>query len=290
MKSGFVTIIGRPNVGKSTLLNALIGSKISIVSDKPQTTRLAIQGVYHRPDLQIVFVDTPGIHKPKARLGEVMNAQAFSSIKGMDCVILLVDASIPFGKGDEFLVQKLIHEPSLVVAFNKIDLTHVSLIESLKKQYRLLLPQATFVEISAYKQIYLQEFIKVITTFIQEGPSYFPENIITNFPEAFQVSELIREKVMLFTREEIPHSVVVIIDDYKIEEDKRTVYASIIVEKDSQKGIVIGKNGAMIAKIRQQAVQDVKKHLSLDLSLELYVKVSTKWRDSLNRLKEFGLS
>jgi GTP-binding protein Era len=290
MKSGFVTIIGRPNVGKSTLLNALIGSKISIVSDKPQTTRLAIQGVYHRPDLQIVFVDTPGIHKPKARLGEVMNAQAFSSIKGMDCVILLVDASVPFGKGDEFLVQKLIHEPSLVIAFNKIDLTHVSLIESLKKQYRSLLPQATFVEISAFKQIYLQEFVKVITSFIQEGPSYFPENIITNFPEAFQVSELIREKVMLFTREEIPHSVVVVIDDYTIEEDKRTVYASIIVEKDSQKGIVIGKNGAMIAKIRHQAVQDVKKHLSLDLSLELYVKVSTKWRDSLNRLKEFGLS
>jgi GTPase len=290
MKSGFVTIIGRPNVGKSTLLNALIGQKISIVTDKPQTTRLAIQGIYHRPDLQIVFVDTPGIHKPKARLGEVMNAQAFSSIKGMDCVILLVDASVPFGKGDEFLVQKLIHEPSLVIAFNKIDLTHVSLIESLKNQYRSLLPQAIFVEISAFKHIYLQEFIKVVSTFIKEGPSYFPENIITNFPEAFQVSELIREKVMLFTREEIPHSVVITIDDYTVENDTRTVYASIIVEKESQKGIVIGKNGAMIAKIRQQAVQDVRKHLSLDLSLELYVKVSTKWRDSLNRLKEFGLS
>jgi GTP-binding protein Era len=290
MKSGFVTIIGRPNVGKSTLLNALIGQKISIVTDKPQTTRLAIQGIYHRPDLQIVFVDTPGIHKPKARLGEVMNAQAFSSIKGMDCVILLIDASVPFGKGDEFLVQKLIHEPSLVIAFNKIDLTHVSLIESLKNQYHSLLPQAIFVEISAYKHIYLQEFIKVVSTFIKEGPSYFPENIITNFPEAFHVSELIREKVMLFTREEIPHSVVITIDDYTVENDIRTVYASIIVEKESQKGIVIGKNGAMIAKIRQHAVQDVRKHLSLDLSLELYVKVSTKWRDSLNRLKEFGLS
>jgi GTP-binding protein Era len=290
MKSGFVTIVGRPNVGKSTLLNALIGQKISIVTDKPQTTRLAIQGVYHRPNLQIVFVDTPGIHKPKARLGEVMNEQAFASIKGMDCVILLVDASQAFGKGDDFLVQKLIYEPNLIVAFNKIDLTNVSLIEKLKAEYKHKLPQAVFVELSAFKHIYLQEFMKVVSTYIKDGPSYFPETTITNFPEAFQVSEFIREKVMLFTREEIPHSVVVTIDDYKVEGDTRTVYASIIVEKESQKGIIIGKNGLMISKIRTHAVQDVKKHLGLDLSLELYVKVSSKWRDSLNRLKEFGLS
>jgi GTPase len=290
MKSGFVTIIGRPNVGKSTLLNALVGHKVSIVTDKPQTTRLAIQGVYHQKDLQIVFVDTPGIHKPKARLGEVMNAQAFASIKGMDCVILMIDASVPFGKGDEFLVEKLKHVPHLVIVFNKIDATKVHLIESLKTTYKALLPDRPIIEISALKHIFLQELTKTIASMMPEGPAYFPENTITNFPEAFQLSELIREKVMLYTREEIPHSVVVTIDDYKIHENQRTVYASIIVEKNSQKGIVIGKNGTMIAKIRQQSVQDVKKVLGLDLSLELYVKVSSKWRDSLTRLKEYGLS
>jgi GTP-binding protein Era len=290
MKSGFISIIGRPNVGKSTLLNALVGKKISIVSSKPQTTRLAIQGIYHAKNLQIVFVDTPGIHKPQAKLGELMNAQAFTSLKGIDGVVLLVDASIPFGKGDEFIVTRLRFEQNIIVAFNKIDQTNITLMTTLKEKYATVLPQAKMIEISALKRIFLDDFIKLITTLLKRGPAYFPADVTSNLPEEFHLAEFIREKVLISTYQEVPHSVAVIIDQYKVKEDKRTVYASIIVEKPSQKGIIIGKDGGMIKRIRMQVIHDVEKNMGLKLSLELFVKVEPKWRDSLTRMKEYGLS
>jgi GTP-binding protein Era len=289
MKSGFVAIIGRPNVGKSTLLNALIGKKISIVTNKPQTTRLAIQGVYHEAQLQIVFVDTPGIHKPKARLGEMMNAQAFASLKGIDLVLLLVDASKAFGAGDAFLATRLKDIPQVMVVFNKIDLTTAPLIENLKQTYTTLLPHATQREISALKKTFVDDLILAIKPHLKTGPRFFPKDVLTNFPEDFQIRELIREQVMHLTYEEIPHSVVIVIDKLVAKDQQRTVYASIIVEKNSQKGIVIGKQGKMISKIRQRVTQEVERHLGLALSLELFVKVEPKWRDSPNRLKEYGL-
>jgi GTP-binding protein Era len=289
MKSGFVAIVGRPNVGKSTLLNALVGKKISIVSNKPQTTRLAIQGVYHEEGLQIVFVDTPGIHKPKARLGEIMNAQAYASLQDIDAVILLVDASKAFGAGDQFLVSRLEKIPNLIVVFNKIDLTNVQLIESLKATYGRLLPQSKQLELSALKRTFIQDLLTMIKPRLKTGPAFFPKDVLTNFPESFQLIESIREQVLHLTYEEIPHSVAILIDQLKVEEKKRILYATIIVEKDSQKGILIGKDGNMLRKIRQRVVQQVEKNMGLDLSLELFVKVEPHWRDSPNRLKEYGL-
>lgn len=289
MKSGFVAIIGRPNVGKSTLLNALVGKKISIVSNKPQTTRLAIQGVYHDQNLQIVFVDTPGIHKPKARLGEIMNAQAFSSLQDIDAVILIVDASKAFGPGDEFLVQKISHIKHLMVVFNKIDLTNIQLMENLKTAYTRWLPQAKHIEISALKKTFITDLITTIKPLLKSGPAFFPKEVLTNFPESFQLIEAIREQVLHLTYEEIPHSVAIMIDQLKVHENKRSLCASIIVEKPSQKGILIGKQGAMLRKIRQRVVEHVEKNMNIQLSLELFVKVEPNWRDSPNRLKEYGL-
>lgn len=289
MKSGFVAIIGRPNAGKSTLLNALVGKKISIVSNKPQTTRLAIQGVYHEKNLQIVFVDTPGIHRPKARLGEIMNAQAYASLQDIDVVLLLVDASKPYGPGDQFLTQRLTNLANVLVAFNKIDLTSVQLIENLKAAYATVLPKAKQLEISAFKKTFLEDVIKAIKPLLKTGPAFFPQDVLTNFPESFQLIEAIREQVLHLTYEEIPHSVAITIDQLKSEGNKRILYASIIVEKASQKGIIIGKQGSMLRKIRQRVMQEVEKNMGLALSLELFVKVEPNWRDSPNRLKEYGL-
>lgn len=289
MKSGFVAIIGRPNAGKSTLLNAIIGKKISIVSNKPQTTRLAIQGVYHEKNLQIVFVDTPGIHKPKARLGEIMNAQAYASLQDIDMVLLLVDASKAFGPGDQFIVNRLTHLNHVMVVFNKIDLTNVTLIESLKKAYATVLPKAIQFEISAIKKTFIEDLIDGIKPHLKTGPAFFPKEVLTNFPESFQLMEAIREQVLHLTYEEIPHSVAIVIDQLKSEKQQRTLFASIIVEKDSQKGILIGKNGSMLKKIRQRVIQQVEKNMGLNLSLELFIKVEPHWRDSPNRLKEYGL-
>ncbi|MGA0097454.1 MAG: GTPase Era [Bacilli bacterium] len=289
MKSGFVAIIGRPNAGKSTLLNALVGKKISIVSNKPQTTRLAIQGVYHEKNLQIVFVDTPGIHKPKARLGEIMNAQAYASLQDIDVVLLLVDASKPYGPGDQFLTQRLTNLANVLVVFNKIDLTSVQLIENLKAAYATVLPKAKQLEISAFKKTFLEDVIKAIKPLLKIGPAFFPQDVLTNFPESFQLIEAIREQVLHLTYEEIPHSVAITIDQLKSEGNKRILYASIILEKASQKGIIIGKQGSMLRKIRQRVMQEVEKNMGLALSLELFVKVEPNWRDSPNRLKEYGL-
>lgn len=289
MKSGFVAIIGRPNAGKSTLLNALVGKKISIVSNKPQTTRLAIQGVYHEKNLQIVFVDTPGIHRPKARLGEIMNAQAYASLQDIDVVLLLVDASKPYGPGDQFLTQRLTNLANVLVVFNKIDLTSVQLIENLKAAYATVLPKAKQLEISAFKKTFLEDVIKAIKPLLKTGPAFFPQDVLTNFPESFQLIEAIREQVLHLTYEEIPHSVAITIDQLKSEGNQRILYASIIVEKASQKGIIIGKQGSMLRKIRQRVMQEVEKNMGLALSLELFVKVEPNWRDSPNRLKEYGL-
>lgn len=289
MKSGFVAIIGRPNVGKSTLLNALVGKKISIVSNKPQTTRLAIQGVYHERNLQIVFVDTPGIHKPKARLGEIMNAQAYAALQDIDLVLLLVDAAKPFGLGDQFIIQRLKQLQNLVIVFNKIDLTKVQLIESLKGTYATQLPQAKQLEISALKKTFIADVINTIKPYLKTGPAFFPKDVLTNFPESFQLMEAIREQVLHLTYEEIPHSVAITIDQLKSEGNHRTLYASIIVEKDSQKGILIGKQGSMLRSIRERVIKEVEKNMGLTLSLELFVKVEPHWRDSPNRLKEYGL-
>lgn len=289
MKTGFVSIIGRPNAGKSTLLNRLVGEKVSIVSDKSQTTRLAIQGIFDDDTTQIVFVDTPGIHKPKARLGERMNAQAFGSLEGIDVVVLLVDSSVPFGKGDEYILERIRFEKNLIIAFNKIDQVNIHQISVLKDKYKKACPDAVMVELSALKNALVDDFLTTIKSFLKEGPRYFPKATKTNVSEAFRLTEFIREKVLFYTYEEIPHSVAVTIDQIESENDTRTIYASIIVEKDSQKGILIGEKGQRIRSIRLATIRDVKRHLKLEVSLELFVRVEKNWRDSIDKLKEFGL-
>ena len=289
MKTGFVSIIGRPNAGKSTLLNSLVGEKVSIVSDKSQTTRLAIQGIFDDDTTQIVFVDTPGIHKPKARLGERMNAQAFGSLEGIDVVVLLVDSSVPFGKGDEYILERIRFEKNLIIAFNKIDQVNIHQISVLKDKYKKACPDAVMVELSALKNALVDDFLTTIKSFLKEGPRYFPKATKTNVSEAFRLTEFIREKVLFYTYEEIPHSVAVTIDQIESENDTRTIYASIIVEKDSQKGILIGEKGQRIRSIRLATIRDVKRHLKLEVSLELFVRVEKNWRDSIDKLKEFGL-
>ena len=289
MKTGFVSIIGRPNAGKSTLLNRLVGEKVSIVSDKSQTTRLAIQGIFDDDTTQIVFVDTPGIHKPKARLGERMNAQAFGSLEGIDVVVLLLDSSVPFGKWDEYILERIRFEKNLIIAFNKIDQVNIHQISVLKDKYKKACPDAVMVELSALKNALVDDFLTTIKSFLKEGPRYFPKATKTNVSEAFRLTEFIREKVLFYTYEEIPHSVAVTIDQIESENDTRTIYASIIVEKDSQKGILIGEKGQRIRSIRLATIRDVKRHLKLEVSLELFVRVEKNWRDSIDKLKEFGL-
>lgn len=290
MRSGFVSIIGRPNVGKSTLLNALIGQKVSIITPKPQTTRQNIQGIYHGEDVQIVFVDTPGIHKPIKKIGETMNKAAFSSLKEIEAALLVVDVSQMYSFRDEFLITRLKEVKNLIVCFNKIDLTNVQLIEKLKAIYKEKFPQSRQIEISAIKKTFVGDVIKAIQELLPEGPPYYPKDIVYNYPESFLFSEIIREKIMLLTKEEIPHVIAVTID--KIDQsvkDKTIVHASIIVEKDSQKPIIIGKNGATIKQIGILARQEIEQIQQTHYDLQLFVRVEKEWRDSILRLKEFGL-
>ncbi len=290
MKSGFVSIIGRPNVGKSTLMNALIGRKVSIITPKPQTTRMAIQGILHKDGLQIVFVDTPGIHKPKQKLGEVMNKMAYASMRDIDAILLIVDSGVPYGPGDAYLLEKIKDHHNVIIVFNKIDTTTYPLITKLKETYARLLPNAKQIEISAIRLANLEEIVTTLTELLPEGPAYFPEDVYTNFPEAFQMSEIIREKVMLLTKQELPHVIAVQIEQITDKGHTRYVNGTIIVEKDSQKGIIIGQGGQLIKRIGTLARRELESEFGKHFILELFVRVEDQWRDSLLRLKEFGFN
>lgn len=288
MKSGFVAIIGRPNVGKSTLLNVLVGRKISIITPKPQTTRTNIQGIYNVPDAQIVFVDTPGIHKPHFKLGEYMNKVAFSSIHDVDVTLLVVDSSLPFGEGDQFLVERIHPTGKLIIVLNKIDLTTTEKLADLKAKYQLIYPTADFAETVAADAIHVDLLLKKLVNILPEGPKYFPDGVYCDHPESFIIGEIIREKVMLLTKEEIPHVVAVSIEKITPKKEKTDIYATIVVEKDSQKGIMIGKGGKKIKSIGIKARQDIEELLGVKVNLVLYVSVEEGWRDSPHQLKQFG--
>lgn len=290
MKSGFVSIIGRPNVGKSTLINALIGRKVSIITPKPQTTRMAIQGILHQDGLQIVFVDTPGIHKPRQKLGEAMNKMAYASLRDIDAMLLVVDSGVPFGPGDAYLLEKIKDHQNIVIVFNKIDTTTYPMMVKLKETYQKWLPNAKQIEISAIRLANLEEIIATLKDMLPEGPAYFPEDVYTNYPEAFQMGEIIREKVMLLTKQELPHVIAVQIEKIQDKGHTRHVHATIVVEKDSQKGIIIGQGGQLIKRIGTMARRDLEFEYGKHFNLELFVRVEDQWRDSLLRLKEFGFS
>ncbi len=289
-KSGFVAIVGRPNVGKSTLLNRIVGQKIAIMSDKAQTTRNKIQGVYTTPEAQLIFIDTPGIHKPKHRLGDFMVEAAYSALKEVDAVLFMISADQKRGRGDDFIIERLKNVDSPVyLIINKIDKIHPDELLGIIEDYSTQMPFAQVIPISATEGNNVERLMDVLVSEMPEGPQYFPDDQVTDHPEYFIVSELIREKVLFLTRDEVPHSVAVVVDSMKRNEnDKIHIQATIIVERDSQKGIIIGKGGKMLKQVGTKARKDIENLLGDKVFLELWVKVQKDWRDKKVYLQDFG--
>lgn len=289
-KSGFVSIIGRPNVGKSTLLNAILKEKIAIVTPKAQTTRNRIQGIYTTDNEQIIFIDTPGIHKAHNELGNIMNDFALKSITGIDLILYLIDVNVPLGTGDRFIIDALRESkvPTILVA-NKVDKEQDTnkIVENIEtyKEYSNFIGGIT---ISATEGFNVDKLLEMVVSNLEYGPMYYPEDQLIDQPERFVVCELIREKVLLNTSEEIPHSVAVTIDRFKESDKIIDIHATIVVERLSQKKIIIGAKGAMIKKIGTEARKDIKNFLGLPVYLELFVKVEDNWRNKKYQLKEFG--
>lgn len=292
-RSGFISIIGRPNVGKSTFLNRVIGQKIAIMSDKPQTTRNKIQGVLSLPDSQMIFIDTPGIHKPKHKLGDFMLKITENTLKEVDIVMFMVDAEQGYGRGDEFIMNKLkeINTPVFLV-INKIDKVHPDDLLPLIETYTERFSFTEIVPISALEGNNVETLLEQIKKYLPTGPQYYPEDQVTDHPERFIISELIREKALHLTREEVPHSLAVLIDKIEQHEKKDiiNIMATIIVERDSQKGIIIGKRGSMLKEIGKRARMDIENLLGSQVYLELWVKVQKDWRNKMFHLKDFGFS
>ncbi|QIL46894.1 GTPase Era [Vagococcus coleopterorum] len=289
-KSGFVAIIGRPNVGKSTLLNRIVGQKIAIMSDKAQTTRNKIQGVYTTDNSQIVFIDTPGIHKPKHRLGDFMVETAYSALREVDATLFMVSAEQPRGRGDDFIIERLKKSDTPVyLIINKIDTIEPDDLLPIIDDYRAQMDFAEIIPISATEGNNVENLLSILEDKMPEGPQYFPEDQVTDHPEYFIVSELVREKVLLLTREEVPHSVAVVVEDMRRDEyDKIHIQATIIVERSSQKGIIIGKGGKMLKDVGIKARKDIENLLGNKVYLELWVKVQKNWRDKSTHLQDYG--
>ena len=290
-KSGFVSIVGRPNVGKSTLMNNVVGEKIAIMSDKPQTTRNTIQAVYTDEECQIVFLDTPGIHKPKNKLGEFMVKSATDAFKNVDLVLFVVDDSKKIGPGDRKIIEDLrgIKTPVILV-LNKIDKLEESELFELMQLYSNEDLFKAIVPISALKGRNVNELLKVIGNYLQEGPKYFPDYMITDQPERVLVSELIREKVLHYVHDEVPHGVAVEIERMKFRKDQNIVDISAVIycERDSHKGIIIGKNGRKLKGIGKSAREDMELLLGSKINLQLWVKVKENWRNLQNYITDFG--
>ncbi|SET65495.1 GTPase Era [Paenibacillus sp. NFR01] len=289
-KSGFVAIIGRPNVGKSTLMNQVIGQKIAIMSDKPQTTRNKIHGVYTTNDSQIVFLDTPGIHKRQSKLGDYMNNTAIGTLGEVEAVLFLVDASEGMGGGDRFIAEQLANVKTPVfLVLNKIDKIEPEALLPLIESYRKLVSFAEIVPISAKLGSNVNTLLEQITKYLPEGPQYYPEDQVTDHPEQFVCAELIREKILHMTREEVPHSIAVTIEDMRVQENGVVnISAVIFVERDSQKGIIIGKQGAMLKEVGRRARTDIENLLGSKIFLELWVKVKKDWRNQERVLRDLG--
>lgn len=289
-KSGFVTIIGRPNVGKSTFVNRVIGHKIAIMSDKAQTTRNKIQGVMTQRDAQIVFLDTPGIHKPKHKLGDYMMKVAKNTLSEIDAVMFMVNVNEEIGRGDEYIMEmlKTVKTPVFLV-LNKIDLVHPDALMPRIEQYQRYMDFAEIIPISALEGHNVDHFINVLKSYLPEGPQYYPDGQISDHPEQFVVSELIREKILQTTSEEIPHAIGVNVERMTQEsEDRVHIEAVIYVERDSQKGIVIGKGGKKLKEVGKRARLDIEHLLGSKVYLDLWVKVQKDWRNKSSFIKQMG--
>ena len=289
MKSGFVSIIGRPNTGKSTLLNQIIKEKVAIISPKPQTTRNLIQGIYNEDDTQIVFVDTPGIHKPNDKLGVVLNEQAYYSINDVDVILLVVDASESFGKGDKFIIEKLkdLNKPVFLV-LNKIDKLNDEQILLKINEYKDEYEFAEIVPLSALKNDNVDKLIKVLKNYLPDNVKYFMDGETTTAEMDFRLSELVREKIFIHTNDEVPHSISCKLIGYEEGKDIIKVYVDIIVDRDSLRKIIVGASGSMIKTIGREARLDMEELLGKKVYLELYCKTIKKWREKEKYIKELG--
>ncbi|ERI09912.1 GTPase Era [Aneurinibacillus aneurinilyticus] len=291
-KSGFVAIVGRPNVGKSTLMNYIVGQKVAIMSDKPQTTRNKIRAVYTSEEGQIIFLDTPGVHKPKSKLGNYMNRMVENALREVDVVLFLVDASEKLGPGDEYIIEKLkeVKTPVYLV-INKIDKVHPEELLPFIDQYKELYAFEEIVPVSALQGNNVNRLMEQLLAKLPEGPQYYPEDQITDHPERFVVAELIREKILHLTREEVPHSIAVVIEQMKPREDNEhliDIYATIYTERPTQKGILVGKQGSMMKEIGMRAREDIERLLGTKVYLNLWIKVKKDWRNQENMFKNFG--
>lgn len=290
-RSGFVTVIGRPNVGKSTFLNTLLGEKFLIVSDKPQTTRNRIRCILTTSEAQVVFIDTPGIHQAKSLLGEGMVQAAFNTLEEVDAVLFMVDTSVELGAGDRYIASQLaqINTPIFLV-LNKIDLVDARQVARLETEWQKLLPQVKAIaHISALTGYNLDFLREQLLAVLPEGPKYYPDDMVIDQPERFVAAELIREKILQLTHEEVPHAVAVVVDEMK-ERENDVVYvrATIYVERESQKGIIIGKRGSMLKAIGEAARTDIEHLLGSNIFLDLWVKTRKDWRNQQSGLRQLG--
>ena len=289
MKSGFVSLIGRPNTGKSTLLNQIIKEKVAIISPKPQTTRNLVEGIYNEDDTQIIFVDTPGIHKPIDKLGVALNNQAYYSINDVDILLLVVDASVPYGKGDQFIIDKLssVKKPVFLI-LNKID--KLSDEEILKKidEYKNLYEFAEIIPVSALKNDNIDRLIKVLKEYLPDNVKYFMDGETTTAEMEFRLSEIVREKIFIHTNDEVPHSISGKLVGYEEKNNIAKIYIDIIVDRDSLRKIIIGSNGNMIKTIGHEARLDMEELLGMKVYLELYCKTIKKWREKEKFIKDLG--
>ena len=289
-KSGFVALIGRPNVGKSTLLNYIVGQKVAIMSNVAQTTRNKIQGIYTSKDAQIVFIDTPGVHKPATKLGDFMERSTLSALDEVDAAVYVVSATEKRGPGDNFIIDRLkqVKQPIYLVV-NKIDQVHPNDLPDIVAQYKDALPFKGIIPISALQGNNVNELINELVAGLPHGPQYYPDDQISDHPERFVIAEMIREKVFILTRDEVPHSVAVDVTSVKREDEEHVhISANIVVERPGQKGIIIGKKGQMLKKIGTMARKDIERLLGDRVYLQLWVKVVPTWRDTSAMLKDYG--
>lgn len=290
-KSGFVSIVGRPNVGKSTLLNRLIGEKIAITTDKPQTTRNTIRAVYHGEDAQIVFLDTPGIHRPKHKLGEFMVTAARKTFNEVDAVLFLVDNSMEIGPGDQFILEMLAEvKTPVIVVVNKLDLLSPDDFLILYNRYKAMPQVKEVLGVSALKGANIKSLVDLLLEEMKAGPVYFSEDMVTDMPVRAIAAEIIREKVLMYMEDEIPHGVAVVIDTFKERPKQHLVdiQATIICEKKTHKGMIIGKQGRKLKGIGKAAREDIEGLLGTKVFLEIWVKVKEGWRDDAGSLKNYG--
>ena len=289
MKSGFIGIVGRPNVGKSTLLNAILGEKIAITTDKPQTTRNAIRGIYTKDDLQMIFIDTPGIHKPRNKLGKYMTEAATGTFNEVDAIIFIVDDALSKGPGDKYIVELLKEtDTPKILVINKIDQMPPDEFAEIYAEYESLGMFEEILGTSALDGTHVQEVIDAAARFMEDGPMYFPEDMVTEDPVRFIVSEIIREKILMYLQDEVPHGVAVEIEEFVEEDNLTSISAVIYCERKSHKGMIIGKNGRKLKGIGKSAREEIEGLLGTKVFLQTWVKVKENWRDSDIALSNFG--